>query len=277
MNVIPHWNRLLVVAVVAVLSAATVNTAQADLVLSGSTFYSYDFEDVLVVGSHPASSTGEVTWTGLGQSSRTRVNLDPTGATNQTLRSQPNTSSSNTAQRAVFSTTMQTGLPADGTVDFRLYLDDLSAGNTASVFRVMKDAVGPVSTSNTLFGVTASGADGLEFISDGTTFDLRSAVLDEWIDVSIDYSLDNAANNLKVTLNSTTIADESFTFTKDLTGLTTNGFYIYNFGSGAGDNVFHIDDINWQGAVAAVPEPSSFAFFSLVGLLATRKRRKKSV
>ncbi len=278
MSLIPHWNSLLVVAVVAVILTTALNTAQADLVLSGNTFYSYDFQDVSP-GSHPTSTSpmGEVEWAGIGQSSRTRVNAGPVVGGNKTLRSDPLGSSSSTGQVAVFSAAMASALPTEGTIDFRLYLDELVS--SPSVFRVMKSVntglAFSINNANTLFGVVAEAGGNLKFNTDSTFNSMRSVVLDEWIDISIDYSLDNSADNLKVTLNSNSISNETFTYTKDLTGATTNGFVVYS--PGGGDNVFHVDDINWVSTVAAVPEPSSFAFFSLVAMLATGNRRKKSV
>ena len=271
MSVIPHWNRLLVVAVVAVLGTATLNTAQADLILPGTVL---DFQDG-TIGSDPVNSA-DLTWDGYIQGSKTRVGVGPVDPANLTLFSNPNGSSSSTGKRANFSAAMQAAVPTDGTIDFRFYLNNLVS--QPSVFRVMGNVLsGVVNNSDTLLGLRADVGGNFRFISNGTAFTTRPVVLNEWIDVSIDYSLDNSTDNLTVTLNSASIANESFTFTKDLTGLMTNGFLVFNPGSAAGDNVFHVDDINWATAVAAVPEPSSFAFFSLVAMLATGYRRKKSV
>ena len=266
MKIIQLSKRLLGVALGVVLLAISSSTAQADTILSGSTFYAEDFEGVSA-GSDPSSSTGSVTWAALGQGSRTRVNADPTGATNQALRSNPLGSTSNTGRKAIFSGAMQTALPTEGTVDFRLYLDE--APGTSSVFRVMKNANGSVSGSNTLLGVVADSGGNLKFVADGSFFDTSAIVLDEWIDVSIDYALDNSADNLKVTYNSPSISNESFMFTKDLTGQTTNGFLFFNFGAD-GEDIFYVDDINWT---AAVPEPTSLALAAFA-LLAMGVRRK---
>ena len=242
-------------------------TASADTVLTGNTFYAEDFEDPGIDGDHPTSSSGEIAWGAFGPTSTTRTVVGPVDPENIVLQFDGLAvqDGPNMGRKGLFSSTMQAAVPTASSVSFRFYVDTIffsADQRDMRVFMAMKDVnANTISTQNTLFGLVANPGVGggapstLELVTPGLQTEIRSFVLGEWIDAKIDYDLAATTDNLKVTLNSDTINNESFTFTKDLAGtggaasVGTNGFYSFNggengFNIGVG-NKYMLDDINW--------------------------------
>ena len=247
-------------------------TAIADTVLTGNTFYAEDFEDPGTDGAHPTSTTGEIAWGSFGPTSVSRTVVGPVDPFNIALQFDGLSvqDGPNVGRKALFSSTMQAAVPTASSVSFRFYVDDIffSAHQPdMRVFMAMKDVnANTIATQNTLFGLVANPGVGggapstLELVTPGLQTLIRDFVLDEWIEATIAYDLNAVTDNITVTLNSATINNESFTFTKDLLGTTgtatTNGFYSFNggengFNIGVG-NKYLLDDINWLLAPVAL-------------------------
>ena len=249
-----------------------INVVQADVVLQGSTFYAYDFEDA-TIGLYPTSSTDEVAWGAISTGSKTRVYGGPVDSGNKALRSNPLDSTTTTGNAATFSSAMTAQAPRSGSVSFRVYLDQLDGGDV-DLFRVLENLPGSLNNSNTVFSFYTNTADQkLMFAgADGPFVELASVVLDQWIDVVVQYNLDSATETFKVVLDdgfsvvSTTIDDS------DATSVTQiNGFVLYNRASGSATasdyNVVYLDDINWQ-----VPEPASMGLLLVGGVFILGRR-----
>ena len=252
--------------------------AQADIVDTGNVFYAYDFEDG-TVGNAPVSSTGEVSWsriwTSEGTDVFTEVGIDPANAANQALRSDTDsllgagTGPRTTGAVAHFSGTMTSHAPRAGTLGFRLYLDQ--NGSFSSAIRVLIDSTSvPTNNSNTVFAIsTESAKDRLLFTgsTDGPFVTLHTGlddILDQWVNITVQYDLDAATDTFIVSLdgagiNTTLNIDDS-----NASAVTSiSGFSHANRGNGAvdglgdavvgDDTIVLIDDIQWT----VVPEPGS--------------------
>ena len=258
---------------VATLLAVLPLTANADTVLTGNTFYAEDFEDPGIDGDHPTSFTGEIAWGSFGPTSVTRTVVGPEDPENIVLQFDGHSGldGPSIGRKGLFSSTLQAAVPTISSVSFRFYISDIyhsADSRDMSLFMAMKDVnANTIATQNTLFGLKADPGVGggptemLQIITPGSVENIRSFVVDEWVDATIEYDLVSATDNITIKLNSASINNESYTFTKDLLGTSgvaeTNGFYMYNggsmaFGTGTG-NIFMVDDINWELASSSDP------------------------
>lgn len=257
---------LLVAGLLAVAGSINLNTASADIYNTGDIFYKEDFQS-FSAGVNPTSTN--VTWNGIGQTSLTRTAVDPTNASNMTLRMNiPEGNVNATGYTVVFGESA----PTAGQVSFRLYITSLGTGSI-SLFHALNTASGNLDDQHTDFKLLASNGNA-NYIFNGNAanpyqYNTGITVLTgQWLDCVIDYDITQTGpgtmsliigNSGPVSINTAGAGVSPAEFLR---------FGFYELGNAANTTIY-IDDIT-----IPVPEPASLGLMAIGGALLMTRRRK---